>query len=727
MRRIISLENNSGIAAEQFGGKAAALAALGKAGIAIPRTYCLGAALYSDFMEQTGLRPRVMLELDRKPFEQMRWEEIWDAALRIRNMFARAEIPRVIRDEILGGIPGDVVEAPMAVRSSAPGEDSAAASFAGLHDSFVNVTGREALLENIKLVWASLWTDRALLYRKELGLDVTGSAMAVVVQEVARGEVSGIVFGRAPGSGERLMIEAVHGLNQGLVDGAVEPDNWKLNRAGGGIVSHNPPQARQSRSAPSPSGGARIEPLPQRLQSRPPLSESDVRRVYELAVKIESVFGAPQDIEWTMKNGALIALQARPITSGGSDDDNERKWHLSLTRSLDNLKELHKTIVDELLPAMDLEAGQMAGDNLSAMSDTELSASILNRDKKYRHYLKRYYDECIPFAHGVRLFGQFYNDTVKPGDPFEFVGLLGGGSLAAVERNRKLEQIAHVIRNDEQVRAAIEEGRTDEMPDDFTKALEEFRKEFSGSPGLAGAWEDSPRAFMNMLLEFASAPERQREEQSAGPGGMRRDFLDNFEGDERQRAEELLELARESYRLRDDDNIYLNRIESGVNAAVREAEKRLRGRFDESTGIDEPLDAARALRDPEFVIPAREEKESGGKITERARQLTGQPAGPGIATATARVIEHDSDLFSLKKGEILVCDAIDPDMTFAVPLAAGIVERRGGMLIHGAIVAREYGIPCVTGVHDAASKITTGDTVAVDGYLGIVTIHKHAS
>ncbi len=86
------------------------------------------------------------------------------------------------------------------------------------------------------------------------------------------------------------------------------------------------------------------------------------------------------------------------------------------------------------------------------------------------------------------------------------------------------------------------------------------------------------------------------------------------------------------------------------------------------------------------------------------------------------MISGPEDLLEIRAGEILVCDAIDPNMTFAVPLAAGIVERRGGMLIHGAIIAREYGIPCVTGIPGAAEVIRTGDRVSVDGWLGIVTI-----
>jgi pyruvate,water dikinase len=106
----------------------------------------------------------------------------------------------------------------------------------------------------------------------------------------------------------------------------------------------------------------------------------------------------------------------------------------------------------------------------------------------------------------------------------------------------------------------------------------------------------------------------------------------------------------------------------------------------------------------------------------KPRQRLGQPAGPGIGRGRARVINSTSDLALFQKGEVLVCDAVDPNMTFVVPLAAGVVERRGGMLIHGAIIAREYGIACVTGVPDAAILVQTGDEITVDGFLGIVTV-----
>lgn len=87
-------------------------------------------------------------------------------------------------------------------------------------------------------------------------------------------------------------------------------------------------------------------------------------------------------------------------------------------------------------------------------------------------------------------------------------------------------------------------------------------------------------------------------------------------------------------------------------------------------------------------------------------------------------MEQARGFFNFQKGEVLVCDSLDPNMTFVAPLCAAIVERRGGMLIHGAIIAREYGIPCVTGIPNATEVINTGDTITVDGFLGIVTVGK---
>jgi pyruvate,water dikinase len=140
----------------------------------------------------------------------------------------------------------------------------------------------------------------------------------------------------------------------------------------------------------------------------------------------------------------------------------------------------------------------------------------------------------------------------------------------------------------------------------------------------------------------------------------------------------------------------------------------------DSTNADQFI---QALTDPGFrPSPRTDSGESKSDQVIRPRQLMGQPAGEGVAVGRARVVKRPEDLLDFKRGEILVCDAVDPNMTFVVPLAAGVVERRGGMLIHGAIIAREYGLPCVTGVPDVSIVLHTGDRITVDGYLGIVTV-----
>jgi pyruvate,water dikinase len=104
------------------------------------------------------------------------------------------------------------------------------------------------------------------------------------------------------------------------------------------------------------------------------------------------------------------------------------------------------------------------------------------------------------------------------------------------------------------------------------------------------------------------------------------------------------------------------------------------------------------------------------------RQIVGQPAAPGLATARSRTVRTTEQLKEFRAGEVLICDAIQPTVSHIVPLAAAVVERRGGMLIHGAIIARELGIPCVNGVSDAILSVAEGAILTVDGYLGIVTV-----
>ena len=187
MSWILSAEEIRSGDRHRVGGKGYALSLLAKNGFEIPRTICFTSDGYREYVRRTGLRERILLELHRKDFKEMRWEEIWDCATRIRNMFLNKPFPDDLARDIHAVVGDRFRDRPVAVRSSASEEDDARSSFAGLHDSFINVTGAESIIKHIRLVWASLWSDAALLYRQEIGLDVEKSSMAVVIQETIAG------------------------------------------------------------------------------------------------------------------------------------------------------------------------------------------------------------------------------------------------------------------------------------------------------------------------------------------------------------------------------------------------------------------------------------------------------------------------------------------------------------------------------------------------------------
>ena len=295
MSLIISLQQIKDEDREQVGGKAFSLAILSQIGMNVPGAFCVKAEAYNQFVNFAGLKERILLEINRKNFQKMRWEEMWDASLRIRNMFLKTPVPPEIVEELRPTIEEKFKNKAVVVRSSAPGEDSAHASFAGLHESYVNIQGTEAILEHLRLVWASLWSDAALLYRQELGLDIEKSAMAVLIQEIVNGERSGVAFGKNPNDGSQAVIEAVYGLNAGLVDGTVEPDRWLLVRATGKILTHIVPN--REKWMISSGEGTHLEALPMDQASVPPLTIKKVERIFDLTIRVEKEFGTPQDVE----------------------------------------------------------------------------------------------------------------------------------------------------------------------------------------------------------------------------------------------------------------------------------------------------------------------------------------------------------------------------------------------------------------------------------------------
>ncbi len=733
---IVPLAEAAAAGGALVGGKAVNLGSLVQAGYRVPRGFCVTTRAYEQFVAEAGLSACVAMELGRKPLDAMRWEELWDAALRIRSAFLRAALPDAIAAQIRQALAEHVGEGPVAVRSSAPGEDSRRLSFAGLHESVVGVRGGPAVLAAVRTVWASLWSDAALLYRRELSLDPARSRMAVLVQAVELADRSGVAFGRDPRSpdADRCVIEAVPGPCALLVDGAVDPDRWILARTSGEPIEWRPGRRGADEGAPL-------------------LEAGELEHLRGVLRRIEALFAWPPDVEWTGRGPDTVVLQARPITSARPDPGDERGWYLTLRPNLRRLSALAERVSDELIPALEAEGARFGAHDLAASTDAELAAAVLERSESLRRWNTIYWDEFIPLAHGVRQLARYYTDAVCPDDPYEFVGLLRAEDMLATRRNRAMAELAATLRGDCQLGLAVASARDALAGADARtwRATLEPVRELGGGAAFLDAFDalsarfldvmygaerllERPDLLLHMLLELARAAPREAQPAELGGGPGRAELearLFTAVGPARRdEAVEVLRVGRVSWRLRDDDNLLLSRVESQLSRAVGLALDRLRaaGRLRrEPRRTDEAVHAiATTLGEPGAVLdlPADAPEAARAPVCSQdtPRQLVGQPASPGLASGRVCRITAAEDLGRFRAGDVLVCDAIQPMMTHLVPLAAAVVERRGGMLIHGAIIARELGIPCVNGVARAVEQLRDGDVVTVDGHLGLVTV-----
>jgi pyruvate,water dikinase len=228
--------------------------------------------------------------------------------------------------EALGRLGGDEA---YAVRSSATAEDLPTASFAGQHDTYLNVVGAPAVIRHVKRCWASLFTERAVTYRLRNRVDHRTVHMAVVVQRMVFPRAAGIVFTADPVTSNRTVasVEASFGLGEALVSGLVNPAVFKVRD---GELVERAVAAKQLAVRALPDGGTGQQPIEEDRQRRPALTDAEVLELAQLGRRIEAHFGRPQDIEWCLAGDDFEIVQARPITSlfpiPAAGDDESRVY-----------------------------------------------------------------------------------------------------------------------------------------------------------------------------------------------------------------------------------------------------------------------------------------------------------------------------------------------------------------------------------------------------------------
>jgi rifampicin phosphotransferase len=274
------------------GGKGAHLGELSRIeGLRVPPGFCVTTDAFHRIMVEMDSTEAATIFGSLSRLEPDDRDAIRELSAEMRRTIEATAIPFSLAAAIARALTPLGEQTACAVRSSATAEDSPTASFAGQHDSYLNVVGPAAILEHVRRCWSSLFTERAVTYRLRNNVDHRKVQMAVVVQQMVFPQAAGVLFTADPITGNRKVasIEATFGFGEALVSGLVSPDMYKVR--GGEVVAST------------------------KRQDQPVLTDLQVVRLADTGRRIEAHFGRPQDIEWCLADDGFHIVQSRPITT----------------------------------------------------------------------------------------------------------------------------------------------------------------------------------------------------------------------------------------------------------------------------------------------------------------------------------------------------------------------------------------------------------------------------
>jgi len=311
------------------GGKGASLGELTRAGVAVPAGFVVTVAAFAAALAAADPSGSVRAAVAAVPSGDL--PAVGAAAGRMRALLAEAPLPDAVAAAIAAAYArllvadGDA-DADVAVRSSATVEDSADASFAGLQDTYLRVSGVASVREHVRRCWASLYNSESVAYRRRLGLAEDAVAMAVVVQRMVAPRSAGVMFTRSPVTGDPsvVAIEATWGLGSALVSGDVTPDSFIVSKVTGEITGRRVSPKIKIHTAIPNGPGVTVSKPPASLRDVACLTDDEIRALAAIGRQVETHYGAAQDIEWALLDAAadgtdeasarIVLLQSRPET-----------------------------------------------------------------------------------------------------------------------------------------------------------------------------------------------------------------------------------------------------------------------------------------------------------------------------------------------------------------------------------------------------------------------------
>ena len=813
------------------GGKGANLGELSRIeGIQVPAGFCVTTEAYKEF---TASNKEFNSLVDHLATLQTHdTKEISETSAKIRKLIEETSIPKHIEDEITRWL--EQTNA-YAVRSSATAEDLPTASFAGQHDTYLNIIGKEAVLKCIARCWASLFTERAIIYRLQNRFDHRKVYLSVVIQKMIFPKAAGVMFTADPITSNRkvLSIDASFGLGEALVAGTVNPDNYQVRE--GTIITRKDQQT---------------------------LSDNEILELERLGRKIEAHFESPQDIEWCLADGVFYIVQSRPITTlfpipEAPDRENHvylsvghqqmmtdaikplgislfqltaarpmftaggrlfvdvaqqlaspksRKDLLTLMSEHDPLmKDALTTIVERKdfikpLPDDDKAIGRVPTPAKSDI-DPSIVGDLIEKNRASIEHLK----QNIQTRSGTDLIDFILEDLKElqavlfdPQSTAVILSGMGASSWINEKMNEWLGEknaadtlslsvpnnitsamglalldVADVIRVFPEVIAYLEkvedEDFLDQLPElegglEARNAIDAFLKQYgmrcAGEIDITKPrWQEKPATLIPIILGNIKNFE---------PNAGARKF-EHGRHEALKKEQELLERlkqlpdgdqkAAETKRTIDQMRAIIgyreypkygkvSRYFVYKQALLQEAQRLVKaGVIQDKEDIyyltfaelrevvrtqvlDQSTIGKRKAEHKLFekLIPPRVMTSEGEIVTGSYKQenlpagaIAGLAVSRGIVEGRARVISRMEDA-DLDEGDILVTAFTDPSWTPLFISIKGLVTEVGGLMTHGAVVAREYGLPAVVGVNNATRLIKDGQRIRVNGTEGYVEI-----
>lgn len=336
-RWVVTMAHDAARDVSRVGPKVARLAELGRAGFQVPTGFAVTVEAYRDYVRESRLEAAIDAELAAIA-DDRDLAALEAAASRLRARFASEPLPPAMRDRLdraYDALCFEVreVDKPVAVRSSAVGEDAADHSFAGQYETFLGVSGFDAVDACIRRAWSSLFSARAIGYRVQSGLGHGAMPMAVGVLELVRARAAGVAFSVHPLTGrrDRVVVEGSWGYGEAVVGGLVVPDHAELDKDGFDLLDYRVGDKTVVSVMDYRQGAVVERPMPAAFARARVLDDDELGAIARSVVAVEAHYGHPVDVEWVLQRGrregdTVVLVQARPVTAAGCGLTDPPSW-----------------------------------------------------------------------------------------------------------------------------------------------------------------------------------------------------------------------------------------------------------------------------------------------------------------------------------------------------------------------------------------------------------------